>query len=74
MSKDNKQEQTTYAQDVQRIQDIINKLSEKDCDIDKMLDYVNEAAELIEKCNKKLSQTGIQIDSALNKLNEMKTV
>ena len=61
-------ESTTYADDIQHIQDIIQRLSEKNCDIDKMLAYVQEATSLIEKCNEKLNQTGLKIDEAVARL------
>ena len=64
--------QSSYNQDIQRIQHIVERLSQKDCDIDKMLEYVNEAVVLIERCQQKLTKTGIQIDEALAKLNVLK--
>ena len=74
MPENNETNTPSYADDIQRINLILEKLSQKDCDIDKMLDYVNEAAALLERCNQKLAKTGIQIDEALNKLNDMKLV
>ncbi|MBQ8038236.1 MAG: exodeoxyribonuclease VII small subunit, partial [Proteobacteria bacterium] len=68
----NMEEQSTYAQDIQRIQQIVDLLGQKDCDIDKMLELVNEATALIEKCQNKLVSTGIKINAALDKLNAMK--
>ena len=61
-------EQTKYAQDIQRIQDIVLALSGRDCDIDNMLELVKEATDLIAKCQDKLAKTGIEIDEALKKL------
>lgn len=63
--------QSSYAEDIQRIEAILEKLNQNDCDIDKMLDYVNEATVLLERCNQKLAKTGVQIDEALKKLNDM---
>ena len=64
--------QSSYNQDIQRIQQIVERLSQKDCDIDKMLEYVNEAAVLIERCQQKLTKTGVQIEEALAKLNVLR--
>lgn len=61
---------TTYNQDIERIEQIIAILSQKDCDIDSMLDFVNEAAALIKKCRQKLSTTGIKMNEVLNDLND----
>ena len=63
---------STYAQDIQRIQTIVDLLGQKDCDIDDMLKYVNEATELIERCQDKLARTGIQINEALERLDAAK--
>lgn len=59
---------STYQQDIEHIQDIVQRLSNKDCDIDQMLVYVNEATELIAKCQEKLARTSVQIDEALERL------
>lgn len=59
---------STYKQDIERIQDIVQKLNDKDCDIDQMLIYVNEATELIAKCQEKLARTGVLVEDALNRL------
>ncbi|MBR4985659.1 MAG: exodeoxyribonuclease VII small subunit [Proteobacteria bacterium] len=66
------EEKSTYAQDIQRIQQIVELLGQKDCDIDNMLKLVNEATALIAKCQNKLISTGVQINEALAKLNAMK--
>ncbi len=66
------EEQSTYAQDIQRIQDIVEQLKTKDCDIDNMLSLVNEATALIAKCQNKLTETGLKINQALDMLNAMK--
>ncbi len=63
--------QSSYAEDIQQIEAILEKLNQNDCDIDKMLEYVNKASVLLERCNQKLAKTGIQIDEALKKLNDM---
>ena len=55
----------TYAQDIARIEQIIERLRSNDCDIDRMLDYVNEAAALLTKCQNKLEQTGASVNRAL---------
>lgn len=60
---------SSYNQDIQRINDIIQKLASQDCDIDKMLDYVNEASALIQRCNDKLTKTGLEVEEVLKKLN-----
>ena len=62
------EEQSRYADNVERINQIIELLRNKDCDIDDMLNLVNEAADLIDKCQQKLGQTGIKINQALQRL------
>lgn len=64
--------QTSYAEDVERIQAIIAQLSQKDCDIDKMLEYVKEATQLITRCQTKLAKTGLQIEEVLKTLDASK--
>lgn len=66
------EEQSTYAQDISRIQEIVELLKSKDCDIDNMLSLVNEATALISKCQNKLTETGLKINQALDMLNAMK--
>ena len=56
---------TSYADDIARIEAIIEKLRQNDCDIDKMLEYVTEASALLEKCQRKLDTTGAKIQKAL---------
>lgn len=63
MSDEN--QNTTYAADIERIEQIIEKLRQNDCDIDKMLEYVTEATSLLEKCQRKLDTTGAKIQKAL---------
>ena len=65
--------QNSYAADMRRIQDIVDMLSRNECDIDKLLEYVNEATALIEKCQMKLEKTGLQINEALARLNNSST-
>ena len=67
---ENENPSTSYNQDIQRINDIIQKLSSPDCDIDKMLDYVKEASVLLQRCNEKLSKTGMEVQEALEALNK----
>lgn len=64
-------EHVRYAQDIQRIQDIVLTLSGSNIDIDDMLELVKEATMLIERCQKKLTHTGLEIDEALKKLEAM---
>jgi exodeoxyribonuclease VII small subunit len=66
MSDEN--QNTTYADDIARIEEIIDKLRQNDCDIDKMLEYVTEASALLEKCQQKLDTTGAKIQKALMNL------
>ncbi len=65
--------QNSYAADMKRIQDIVDMLGRNECDIDKLLEYVNEATALIEKCQMKLEKTGLQINDALARLNNSST-
>lgn len=58
----------SYNADIQRVQDIINEI-DKGCDIDRMLELVNEAAALIRKCQEKLAKTGVEIEEALRFIN-----
>ena len=69
MTNNNDNPSTSYNKNIQRINDIIQKLSSPDCDIDKMLDYVNEAIALLKQCNAKLSKTGLEVEEALKSLN-----
>jgi len=54
-----------YAQAIERIQEIIALLNDNSCDIDRMLDYVTEASELIKSCREKLARTGLKIQETL---------
>lgn len=64
------EEQSRYADNVERINQIIEQLRNKDCDIDDMLSLVNEAVDLIDRCQHKLGQTGIKINQALERLSK----
>lgn len=63
---------TSYAKDVQRIEDIISAIQQKDCDIDRLLDLVTEASELLKRCRAKLAETGLKIDQTLGELQSQK--
>lgn len=64
--------QSSYAKDIERIQCIIELISQKDCPIDDMLSYVKEATNLIERCQQKLARTDLEINETLKRLEEMK--
>jgi len=58
----------TYAEDIDRINVIVESLKNKDCDIDDMLKLVEEAAGLIQKCQQKLGKTDLKIRQALERI------
>ena len=65
---ENTENQSTYADNIARINDIVELLKNKDCDIDEMIKLVDEAADLIQKCKVKLGKTDIKIRQALERL------
>lgn len=63
--------ESTYAQDIQKVEDIVDKIS-NGCDIDEMLELVSEAARLLNRCNEKLGKTGLQMEEVLKELKTTK--
>lgn len=64
--------QTTYAQDIRRIEDIVGRI-QNGCDIDEMLALASEAADLLKRCREKLAKTGIAMESVLKELQTAKS-
>ena len=62
------EKQKTYAENIARINDIVELLKNKDCDIDEMIKLVDEAADLIQNCQQKLGKTDVKIRQALERL------
>lgn len=68
---ENTETQSSYADNIARINDIVELLKNKDCDIDEMIKLVDEAADLIQKCQLKLGKTDLRIRQALERLGNM---
>lgn len=66
----NKDKKQNYAENINRINTIIDRLKTKDIDIDEMIRLVQEAAELIKSCQVILGNTNMVIQNALNDISD----
>ena len=62
------QKQETYAQAVERLENILKKMQSPDCDIDMLSNYTAEALKLLKYCKQKLTQTDEEVKKTLQEL------
>lgn len=58
-------EELTYSQALEELRAIHTRLSADDVDVDKLLDDVQRASELLEFCRKRISSVGEQLEEVL---------
>ncbi|MBN1251808.1 MAG: exodeoxyribonuclease VII small subunit [Bacteroidales bacterium] len=58
----------SYKNAISEIEEIMDKLENKELDLDELSENVKKASELINKCKDKLHNTENEIDEILNKM------
>ena len=70
MSKKNeKGQELTYTQAMQKLEEITARLQDPNCDIDLLRDYTKQALELLKFCKTRLTQTDEEVKKLLTELN-----
>lgn len=64
------QQETSYAQAVQRLDSILETIEGGQADIDELSGLVEEAAELLELCREKITQADMKVRSITQRLEE----
>lgn len=59
-----------YREALARIEEILEELGGRDVDIDRMAPLVEEAAQLLKRCETRLSETEVRVRSALEVLQD----
>ena len=60
----------SYNGALHRIEDILSNIEREDVDIDKLGDFVEEAADLIRICRKKILHTEMRVRKVIDELRE----
>lgn len=61
----------TYSQALEELEQIVRKIQDNNCDIDKLSAYTSRAVELIKICKTKLFKTDEEIKSCLQELSSL---
>lgn len=65
-----KSDEFRYREALARIEEILEELGGRDVDIDRMAPLVEEAAQLLKRCETRLSETEVRVRSALEVLQD----
>ncbi len=65
---DTQETPTGYTAAITELEDLVRKMQDKDCDLDKLAAYTVRAKELIVYCRERLAKTDEQLKSILQEL------
>lgn len=68
MSKQEETEKLTYAEAVKELEEIVARMQNDNCDIDKLSAYTRRAIELLRLCRERLTATDEEIQKCLEEL------
>ncbi|MDQ0231919.1 exodeoxyribonuclease VII small subunit [Metabacillus malikii] len=72
MSKDEKQNEVSFEQAMQQLEEIVGKLEEGDVPLEKAIEYFQQGMELSKICNNKLQNVEKQMDFILREDGELR--
>ena len=58
----------TYNEAIAQLEDLVQKLQDPQCSIDKLSEYTKRAKELLDLCKKRLTQTDAELKEILESL------
>lgn len=59
----------SYSESISELEDILRKMQDPDCDIDRLSGYTSRALELLRRCKEKLTKTNEEVRRTLSELN-----